>query len=232
MGIDRIPGVGPTNADIATAVAAPSAATIAAAVAAPSAATIASTVAGSVPTLAQINTSVSTNASPFGGTWVLISNQTLGANANTISFSGLSSYKYLKIIAALSTVSSSQSEMYIRFNGDTASNYSYANSFLSTGSYAKVVNPSQSYSTSIIQIASPILNPSGGCVATIEIFRNDSSVLKNVKSFATYQDANTGNTNVTVDGHWWSTSVISSMTLFTSNGNYATGSKFAIYGGY
>ena len=45
MAIDRIPGVGPTNADIATAVAAPSAATIATAVAAPSAATIAATVA-------------------------------------------------------------------------------------------------------------------------------------------------------------------------------------------
>ena len=41
MAINNIPGVGPTNADIATAVAAPSAATIAAAVAAPSAATIA-----------------------------------------------------------------------------------------------------------------------------------------------------------------------------------------------
>ena len=41
MPINNIPGVGPTNADIATAVAAPSAATIAAAVAAPSAATIA-----------------------------------------------------------------------------------------------------------------------------------------------------------------------------------------------
>jgi len=66
------PGVGPTNADIAAAVAAPSAATIAAAVAAPSAATIAaavaapsaatiaSTVAASVPTLAQINTAVNT----------------------------------------------------------------------------------------------------------------------------------------------------------------------------
>lgn len=49
MGINQIPGVGPTNADIASAVAAPSAATIAAAVAAPSANTIASAVAAVVP---------------------------------------------------------------------------------------------------------------------------------------------------------------------------------------
>lgn len=66
MAIDRIPGVGPTNADIATAVAAPSAATIASTVAAPSAATIASTVAAAVPTIAAIQTAVTTygNSAP------------------------------------------------------------------------------------------------------------------------------------------------------------------------
>ena len=75
MAIDRIPGVGPTNADIATAVAAPSAAsiaaavaapsaaTIAAAVAAPSSATIASAVAAAVPTNASITSIVSAGAS-------------------------------------------------------------------------------------------------------------------------------------------------------------------------
>jgi hypothetical protein len=55
MAIDRIPGVGPTNADIATAVAAPSAASIATAVAA------------AVPTLAQINTSVTNNGNAYNG---------------------------------------------------------------------------------------------------------------------------------------------------------------------
>lgn len=51
MAIDRIPGVGPANSDIA------------AAVAAPSSATIASAVAASVPTIGAINTSVQTYAS-------------------------------------------------------------------------------------------------------------------------------------------------------------------------
>ena len=60
MGIARIPGVGPLNSDIATAVAAPSAATIAAAVAAPSAATIAAAVAA--PSAATIATAVSNSA--------------------------------------------------------------------------------------------------------------------------------------------------------------------------
>jgi hypothetical protein len=54
MAINQIPGVGPTNADIASAVAAPSAATIA------------STVAASVPTIAAIQTAVTTygNSAP------------------------------------------------------------------------------------------------------------------------------------------------------------------------
>ena len=93
MAINIIPGVGPTNADIATAVAAPSAATIAAAVAAPSAATIAaavaapsaatiastvaapssatiaSAVAAAVPTISAINTAVANNA-PSPNAWV------------------------------------------------------------------------------------------------------------------------------------------------------------------
>lgn len=63
MAINSIPGVGPQNSDIATAVAAPSAATIASAVAAPSASTIATAVAAAVPTSAQITTIVQNNAS-------------------------------------------------------------------------------------------------------------------------------------------------------------------------
>ena len=90
MAIDRIPGVGPSNSDIAaataavvpnsaaitaavptaaqiaTAVAAPSAATIATAVAAPSASTIATAVAAAVPTAASITSIVQSNAGGFG----------------------------------------------------------------------------------------------------------------------------------------------------------------------
>lgn len=56
MAIDRIPGVGPTNADIATAVAAPSAATIASTIATTPA--VSSQITASVPTAAAIATAV------------------------------------------------------------------------------------------------------------------------------------------------------------------------------
>lgn len=96
MAIDRIPGVGPTNSDIATAVAAPSAASIAAAVAAPSSSTIATAVAAAVPTTAGITSIVQANAgSPFGGTWTFLSSQ--NPAASTISFTGLSGYKRYRL---------------------------------------------------------------------------------------------------------------------------------------
>lgn len=143
MAIDRIPGVGPTNADIATAVAAPSAATIATQVAAsvptraqiqtditnlgntyngPSAATIASTVASSVPTLAQITSAGNTAGwgSTGGETWTVISTPTI-ANSGTTTFSGLSGYKYYKIEFDVTLNGSSQIQ--VRINGNSTGNY-------------------------------------------------------------------------------------------------------------
>lgn len=145
MAIDRIPGVGPTNADIATAVAAPSSATIASAVAAavptlaqintsvtnngnayngPSAATIASTVAAAVPTTAGITTIVQANAgSPFGGTWTTISYVNFGATAGTagLNVSGLTGYKYLRLFST--AYCGADTSWRIRLNGDTGNNY-------------------------------------------------------------------------------------------------------------
>jgi hypothetical protein len=114
------PGVGPTNADIATAVAAPSAATIASAVAAPSAATIATAVAAAVPTISAINSSVASNASPFPA-WTAIANgiNIDGTTAGTIS--GLSSYKAIRIYYTY--VPNSTSDIFIRFNSDSGANY-------------------------------------------------------------------------------------------------------------
>lgn len=135
MPINNIPGVGPTNADIATAVAAPSAATIAAAVAAPSAATIAaavaapssatiaSAVAAAVPTTAGITSIVQANAgSPFGGTWTSLYANSPATLATSLTVSGLGSYKYLRVRWFV-VANSAGNNFEVRLNGDTGSNY-------------------------------------------------------------------------------------------------------------
>ncbi len=141
MPINNLPGVGPTNADIATAVAAPSAATIASTVAGsvPTLAqintavntqtnnsAIATAVAGAVPTLAQITSTVQANAgSPFGGTYTNLGTTNLPQNATSYTLSGLSGYKYLKI--GCNFFCDGGYTPTIRFNSDTNTNYLQSN---------------------------------------------------------------------------------------------------------
>jgi hypothetical protein len=91
MAINNIPGVGPQNTDIATAVAA------------------------AVPTLAQINNSVATNA-PNPSDWTLIGNS--GTGWNTFTFSSISGYKRLRLFAPKS-FAGSPSNLNVRINGNT-----------------------------------------------------------------------------------------------------------------
>lgn len=135
MPISNIPGVGPTNSDIAAATAAvvpnsaaitaavPTAAQIATAVAAPSASTIATAVAASVPTLTQINNSIATNSSPFGGTFTNVALST-ASSTNSITFSGLSGYKFYRLVMA-GLGPSGTAALQMRFNGDAGNNYAY-----------------------------------------------------------------------------------------------------------
>lgn len=140
MGISYVPGVGPTNADIATAVAAPSAATIASTVAASvptlsqintavntqtNNSAIASAVAGAVPNLSQINTAVATNA-PSPSAWVVLASATPNYSSTSITFSGLSGYRTYRVLMPQVIGSGGNlANLSFRLNGDAGSNYSY-----------------------------------------------------------------------------------------------------------
>lgn len=97
MAIDRIPGVGPQNSDIAAATAAvvpntaqitaavPTAAQIATAVAAPSAATIATSVAAAVPTRAQIQSDITSLGNAYNGPSAATIASTTAASVPTLA---------------------------------------------------------------------------------------------------------------------------------------------------
>jgi hypothetical protein len=190
MAVDRIPGVGPTNADIATAVAAPSAATIA------------TQVAASVPTLSQINTSVSNNASPYGGTWAtLVNGQTFNVQTS-VTFSGLTGYKYLIAYIKLTSVPSSSNEMYFRVNGDANNKY--------TGTMTL---------TSLDQTQITLGGNAGfGMDFTIEQFGANLSVPK-LLHFKAYRASSGAPQYQTV--LWNDTSATSSYTLFCNTSNFS-----------
>jgi hypothetical protein len=224
MAIDRIPGVGPQNSDIATAVAAPSAATIAAAVAAPSAATIAAAVAApssatiatavaaAVPTTAGITTIVQANAgSPVGGTWTSLGVVNMNGLSGT-TFSSLSGYKYLMFFYSYAGAAGGHRTQ-LQFNGDTGSNYS---------SGVGVPNPldaAPNFSNGQLQTQITLHGgPAGNNRVTgiVKIPNSNSGLYKTVEGLATV-DYNTSSAFEEFGlGIWNSTSAISSVTFLNS----------------
>lgn len=228
MPINNIPGVGPTNADIATAVAAPSAATIAAAVAAPSAATIAAAVAApssstiatavaaAVPTLSQINTSVANNA-PSPNAWVHLGTvNMLNISSSTISFSA---YRKLKIVLRLYSGVNTQNPT-IRFNSDTSNVYSVGQNFLSTGStFSEFTGSINTSSLRLNYSNSGSLAANNVMISTIEIENASLANSKDFTSNSIFFQSGANFARVQNIGCYYGSSAITSITLFCNSGN-------------
>jgi hypothetical protein len=238
------PGVGPTNADIATAVAAPSAATIAAAVAAPSAATIASAVAApssatiasavaaAVPTTAGITTIVQANAgSPFGGTYTNIANinPTNGSTSTTIS--GLSSYKYIKVVAFL--VPTGAADIFIQINGNVAHHSTVARGS-KEGTSPFVVNYQSNNKTDsfVRPNGGALYSSSSGPILRFEI--KDNNAVTPVKELEGTMHYFENGTNARIwnefIGHAWTTSAVSSITFLQFNNALSSSSQICVWG--
>ena len=72
-------------------------------------------------TMAAITTAIQNNAG-FGNNATIIASSTLGSSANTLSWSG--TYKQLYFLGLNMSVASGWASIWLRFNGDTGSNYS------------------------------------------------------------------------------------------------------------
>lgn len=219
--------IGPTNADIATAVAAPSAATIAAAVAAPSAATIAAAVAApsaatiaaavAAPSSATITSAVTAagNSAGWGASpnaWTVVSSFNPNSTTGTYTWSGLSGYKAYKLV--FSTTVNTQCAVFLRINGVSTASYAYAsynpaapNSFDSTnGTDARFGSTVDSW------IHGEILFPD----ATL-------AVNKIAKGFVHYRQAG----GSSMHPSWWSTNqntaAITSISLIMNGSSFTNG---------
>ncbi len=156
------------------------------------------------------------------GTTVLSSSQasvtfTLPSNAAT-------EYKHLQLrIAAVPTA---DTLMQIRFNGDTAANYSY--------------HGLQGYGTGIDSFSgvsqtagwlgySPVGStfPSVAILDLLDPF-NDTKYKTTRSLYGSTQSG--GNRIMLMSSSWRSTATVTSVTILTNTGNYLTGSRFSIYG--
>lgn len=166
----------------------------------------------------------------------LISTTILGSPAASVTFSGLgtsaAAYKHLQIRGmARTTTNTGYTSAGIRFNGDTGNNYSGhelvgSNGAMSSGGGANANAPS------IWRISGGSLNANifGSVVLDILDFSNTSKN-KTVRSLSG-MEGGSGNTLIQLtSAAWYNTSAITSITFIdASAGNFATGSRFSLYG--
>lgn len=144
-------------------------------------------------------------------------------SSGTITFSSIpQTYTHLQI---RSVATSTGSYGVIRFNSDSGSNYT--SHFL----YSNTSSVISSGLTSLTSLYGPRADnstyPSVGIVDILDY--TSSAKNKTIKVF-TGQDANGSGLIMVNSGLWLSTSAITSITINTQSGNWATTAQFALYG--
>jgi len=159
-----------------------------------------------------------------GSTYTPIATTTLGSAAASYTFSSISS-TYTDLVLVVTSASSLGTGygLRMRFNGDTASNYSWTHLY-GTGSAAGSSRGTSD--TSILIGYSPAAI--GGNVATVNIQNySNATTYKTDLARGSETDYRVG----AIVGLWRNTSAITSITLFDEGaGNLLTGSTFTLYG--
>jgi hypothetical protein len=163
-------------------------------------------------------------------TYDLIASQTLGSSASSITFSSIAaSWTDLRIVLT-ATSDSGGPGVQLRFNGDSATNYSVTtlDGYNGAGVYT-------TYSANWSYI---YINANGGALSTtypslydINVFSYAGSTYKtSLISNAGDKNGNTPSTVSAVAALWRSTAAITSLTLLASSNNFATGTTASLYG--
>ena len=156
----------------------------------------------------------------------VIASTTLSSAASTITFSSIpNTYTDLRLVwTGTSTIN--VVSMRLRFNADSATNYSNTSLFGDGSAAGSGRNTNRS------QIDLP---PTGGVSTTVptfitvDVFSYAGSTFKTV--LATGSDDRNGSGYATRDvGLWRSTSAITEFTLSLSSGNFAAGTTATLYG--
>jgi hypothetical protein len=168
-----------------------------------------------------------------------IATTTLGSAQSTVTFSSIpGTYTHLQLRASLQTsrVTYPLDKIFIRFNSDTASNYS-THSVQSDGGSVTSDVENQSYLTNR-DTASTTAATDGLVFGTLIM---DILDYANTNKYKTTRALSGFDTNGTVagyggrfglvSGNWRSTSAITSITFTVDNAaNYSANSKFSLYG--
>ena len=176
----------------------------------------------------------------YPGSYESIATTTLSSAASTITFSSIpSTYTHLQVrfIGKSVTTNGTYDALLMRFNSDTATNYSQ-HAIIGNGTSAVVdVNNGVGYIiVDPIASSGAIANNFGVGIIDILDYTNTNK-FKTIKNTSGFDNNATGGTNFQYgyktesSGNWRSTSAISTITFNTgSASNFAQYSQFALYG--
>jgi len=160
-----------------------------------------------------------------------IATVTVGAGgSSTITFSSIpSTFKHLQIreLSQINVAGASK-DVYMRFNSDTATNYSmhtlYGNGTTATAAATASATYIELASTGTTAGASVF---SAGVIDVLDY--SDTNKYKTTRSITSWDGNGTGVTFF-YSGNWRSTSAVSTITLTASTGSFSQYSSFALYG--
>jgi hypothetical protein len=166
------------------------------------------------------------------GAYELISTTILGTNTASVTFSSLgtysSTYKHLQIRAVTRTTRTDASQVisYLRFNGDTASNYSGHQLFGNGSGVGSAGEANITYAYAGIDSTNQ--NTTGNFAAYVIDILDPYSTTKNktTRSLSGLQQ----NAIRLMSGNWRNTASVTSIQLVADSYNYVAGSRFSLYG--
>jgi hypothetical protein len=165
-----------------------------------------------------------------------IATATGNGSSTTITFSSIpSTYKHLQIrgIGKTTTNSNTFERLRMTFNSDSAANYSLHEFYTVNGTVytTATANASAMYGFNIAFGGGGITNMFGAGIMDILNYA-DTNMYKTLRSLGGVEVNSTTYDEGTnfASGSWRSTSAITSITLTSTNGNWATGTHFALYG--
>ena len=162
-------------------------------------------------------------------TYEPISTQTLGSAAASVTFSSISgSYTDLVlIVSGRSARAASDDSLYMRFNSDTGSNYSFTdlNGNGTTASSGRASNQTYLRPAANIDAASQPAGSFSPVIISISNYSN-TTTYKTMLSRNNMAARETG----AVVGLWRSTAAISTILVYAASANLTAGSTFTLYG--
>jgi hypothetical protein len=160
-------------------------------------------------------------------TYEPIQTYTLGSAQATITFSSIpSTYTDLRLVMTGTVTASAGSAFAMRFNSDTATNYSYVAFYGNGGSvqgYDNATNINAIIMTANFRTTIPVL-------ATFDIMSYAASRFKTSLITYSYDDGAAGGLVTREAALWRSTSAINRIDITTTSTTYAAGTTATLYG--